>query len=71
MTLKQKKYWHKFNNKPENKCHPAFTHVHVNINSAFVMSHYEEMRKHKLYSLMKTIPKGALHHCHIDCCEDK
>lgn len=35
------------------------------------MTHYELMKQHKLYSLMKTIPKGSLHHCHIDCCEDK
>ena len=29
------------------------------------------MRATKLYSVLKTLPKGVLHHVHFDCCEDE
>jgi hypothetical protein len=35
---------------------------------AFVLTHLKEMKTTKLFELMKTVPKGVIHHCHIDCC---
>jgi hypothetical protein len=29
------------------------------------------MRNNQLYPLLKTLPKGVLHHCHFDCAEDE
>lgn len=29
------------------------------------------MRNNALYPLLKTLPKGVLHHLHIDCAEDE
>ena len=31
---------------------------------------FDELKHYKLYSVLKTIPKGVLHHIHFDCCED-
>lgn len=31
------------------------------------MAHLEHMRSTEMYQLFKTIPKGVLHHHHIDC----
>ena len=36
-----------------------------------VLSHLKFMRGQRLYELLKTIPKGSLHHDHFDCNEDK
>jgi hypothetical protein len=35
-----------------------------------VLSHLKFMRESPLYPLLKTLPKGALHHDHFDCNED-
>ncbi len=35
-----------------------------------VLSHLNFMKKNPLYPLLKTLPKGALHHDHFDCNED-
>lgn len=34
------------------------------------MAHLEHMRSTQMYRLLKTLPKGVLHHDHIDCNED-
>lgn len=30
----------------------------------------DQARKTRLFKQLKTIPKGSLHHIHIDCTED-
>ena len=35
-----------------------------------VLSHLNFMRESPLYPLLKSLPKGALHHDHFDCNED-
>ncbi len=31
----------------------------------------DQARKTRLFKQMKTIPKGCMHHLHIDCTEDE
>lgn len=35
-----------------------------------MLSHLNFMRNEPLYALLKTLPKGTLHHDHFDCNED-
>ncbi len=35
------------------------------------MTHLNFMRNNQLYPLLKTLPKGVLHHLHFDCAEDE
>ena len=36
-----------------------------------IITIFDEMRATKLYSALKALPKGVLHHVHFDCCEDE
>ena len=34
------------------------------------MTQIDNIKNSKIYGLLHELPKGVLHHIHIDCCED-
>ena len=36
-----------------------------------ILSHFDEIKTTKLYSLLKNIPKGVMHHNHFPCNQDE
>lgn len=49
---------------------PSFYSGRTNTYSAKTLTHLKQVQETRLYKLLKTIPKGALHHIHGPCCDD-
>lgn len=68
MTWKQKKSFHNFEFTPV-RIYPPSTDPVLKISKADkIVLIFKELRESKLYQVLKTMPKGVIHHVHFDCC---